>query len=196
MEDDKNLNEPNNPTSPTESETFDPDKMTDAMKAYVAQQIANAVKTTREKAETDPAIIESIKKKLEDEGNKTAEQKLEEKLAELNRREAQIEARNIFAKAGIPSELVDTYVSLALTDKMETTVERANNLVTTYTTAFNKGKDTGLDDQKKGLNPPPAGSPAPKTKPFKDMTMAERLELKEKNPKKFDEEFAKLQYRF
>lgn len=200
MEENKTTNPPvedeTKETEEKEPEKFDPSKMSDEMKEYVANQIAIAVKTTKENAEKDPTLIEKIKKSLEDESNKTTEQRLEEKLAELNRKEAQIEARDIFTKNGIPDELVETYVSLSLTDTLDTTVEKANSLVEAYNKAFSKGKDTGLENQKKNLNPPPTDGGKPKTKTFKDMSMEERLELKKNNPKKFEEEYNKLMYRF
>lgn len=200
MEEDKTKNPPvedeTKETEEKEPEKFDPSKMSDEMKEYVANQIAIAVKTTKENAEKDPTLIEKIKKSLEDESNKTTEQRLEEKLAELNRKEAQIEARDIFTKNGIPDELVETYVSLSLTDTLDKTVEKANSLVEAYNKAFSKGKDTGLENQKKNLNPPPTDSGKTKTKTFKEMSMEERLELKKNNPQKFEDECRKLMYKF
>lgn len=197
MDDDKKKEPETNPdTEPKEPEKFDPSKMSDEMKDYVANQIALAVKTTKENAEKDPDLIAKIKKSLEDENNKTAEQKVEEKLAELNRKEAKLEARGIFSKNGIPEELIDTYVSLSLTDNLDKTIEKANSLVDAYNKAFSKGKDMGLDTQKKNLNPPPTDGGKTKTKSFKEMSMEERLELKKNNPKKFEEEYNKLMYRF
>lgn len=200
MEEDKTKNPPveDEPKDidEKEPEKFDPSKMSDEMKEYVANQIAIAVKTTKENAEKDPTLIEKIKKSLEDESNKTTEQRLEEKLAELNRKEAKIEARDIFTKNGIPDELVETYVSLSLTDTLDKTVEKANSLVEAYNKAFSKGKDTGLENQKKNLNPPPTDGGKTKTKTFKEMSMEERLELKKNNPQKFEDECRKLMYKF
>lgn len=179
-----------------EEKTFDPNTMTEEMKAYVADQIALAVKTTRESAISDPDIIESVKASLKKEADKTAEERVLEKLAELNKKEATLEARNVFTKGGVPEELIETYINLSLSDDVDKTVQKANSLVEAYTSAFNKGKDTGLQSQKQNLSPPPIDSSKGKNKSFKDMTMEERMELKKNNPAKFEEEFNRLQYRF
>ncbi len=175
---------------------FNPDEMSDEMKQYVASQIALAVESTKEKVLSDPETIATIKKQIEGESKKTLEEKVAEKLAQLTRKENEIEARSIFAKGNIPEELIDTYVSLSIDDDSEKTKSKANNLVEAYTKAFNKGKDLGLDTQKKNLNPPNVGGDKGGTKAFKDMSMEERIELKKNNPKKFEEELQKLQNRF
>lgn len=180
----------------TTPKAFNPDEMSDEMKQYVANQIALAVESTKKQVLSDPETITTIKKQIEDESKKTLEEKVAEKLAQLTRKENEIEARSIFAKGNIPEELIDTYVSLSIDDDSERTKTKANNLVEAYTKAFNKGKDLGLDTQKKNLNPPNVGGDKGGPKAFKDMSMEERIELKKNNPKKFEEELQKLQNRF
>ncbi len=177
----------------TEEVVFD--TLPDNVKRFIDQERTKASKTSREKAMrdalNDPDVVTAIKTKIETEANLSAEERLSQRAKDIALKESRVEARELLVKNGIVNkDEIEGVLSLIVSDNLGDTLTRAN----TFVTLFNATVASETERKTKGIlkdTPKPQNSPT-STKSFKDMGFDERMQLKSKDPAKFEAEMAKV----
>lgn len=102
---------------------------------------------------------------------------LEAREKEVSARELKAEAKNTLAEKKLPVALADI-LDYSDADKCKSSIEAVEK-------AFNDAVAAAIADKLKGAEPPKKAPKDPKTKKLSEMTYAERLELKTKNPEEY-----------
>lgn len=144
---------------------------------------------------------QELKDKANLSATEQAEKKLKEQMdllasreSELSKRENGIKATEMFTNAGVPKEAYEKLIGNFVTGDFETTKTNVEMFIDVFNTT-KSGLETKLKTELSNVTPPEVGG-STGGKKFKDMTVAERTELKEKNPDAFYKEMEKTKSEF
>jgi len=109
------------------------------------------------------------------------------KETELLKKENYIKAIEMFSSAEVPKESYEKLIGTFVTGDFETTKTNVEMFIDVFNST-KTGLETRLKSELSKVSPPTIGSAGSGTKKFKDMTVEERIELKENNPDAFFKE--------
>jgi len=171
--------------APAPIKEFDPSTLSDDVKRYLDKERTRASQTARanalKEAVNDPTIVKTIGEKLQQEANKSVEERILEREKAISRRENKLMARDILSPCGISGEELENMLDIIVVDDAELTKAHAKTAMESILKVANASVQKTLASQMSSLNPPPKALGAT-SKAFKDMTYLEQLDFKKRDP--------------
>ena len=124
---------------------FDPSTLSPEALAYVDRERTRASQTARANARKelmkDESFLNEVRQGMQTQVQQTVEEQNQMQIKALTRKLAVSEVSRVLSDANLPSDQLESYVNMFVTDDIDKSVELASNFVSLFNTSLQNAKE-------------------------------------------------------